>query len=554
MSRTFRRVSYRPLRHPRHHQRLVIEGGRGNGLPEAIRAGNWADITPFAHFQLDYADSGLFGAYGAPSPEERRAYHARSLRLIRRRQSKQASLGQEYRQEASVSAQSTRLFEKYRLGDQDDKSLFHLTQKAILRGINPFDRTSDELARLLDNLDSQDEPEPKPEPERIPTPSSLWFEMTEDRTTDQEAYGFLVKFHEGMDLSPLKARITEVIEAYAEEAAFDLWGEAPEPEEEAEAEMLGEWEAAMQANDDYQPWLDAQPRCALCGELLSECHVGPCPWGSEEPYVVMEDGSLIPARKGTEDSPYILEDWTVVWKNVDAYAAPELATPHLKGKVFGHSDFDEGEEIVTSVISMTEHVVWGENITTHSGTVYRLGQKAEMAKENVEMEEVNVVVTLSAEDEAEMAQIEQRLDDLLSMKKGDLMNLALAANVAVKSRMTKVDLAKAIVWAEDAFKEEARAPVETPAILDLTIDEMAVRWWTPAEMAERFGVSIDPLKGEERVAAPEDATFAFVNEAKRPFTQRTFALAKWISGGWMATCLPVSKQDRKPIVDFPALA
>ena len=44
--------------------------------------------------------------------------------------------------------------------------------------------------------------------------------------------------------------------------------------------------------DEYELWLAAQPTCGLCGNLLTVCHIGPCPWGSEERCVWIDDGQF----------------------------------------------------------------------------------------------------------------------------------------------------------------------------------------------------------------------------------------------------------------------
>ena len=33
--------------------------------------------------------------------------------------------------------------------------------------------------------------------------------------------------------------------------------------------------------EEFDNWYDAQPKCGACGNLLTQCHIGPCPWGLE---------------------------------------------------------------------------------------------------------------------------------------------------------------------------------------------------------------------------------------------------------------------------------
>jgi hypothetical protein len=66
--------------------------------------------------------------------------------------------------------------------------------------------------------------------------------------------------------------------------------------------------------------------------------------------------------------PYVLKEWSVVEKVSDPYQAPELRRHGLKGKVYGHPEFFDGEPIVTSSGIRAE----GRHVWTKSGTEYVL--------------------------------------------------------------------------------------------------------------------------------------------------------------------------------------
>ena len=65
-----------------------------------------------------------------------------------------------------------------------------------------------------------------------------------------------------------------------------------------------------------------------------------------------------------------MENWSVVFGEVDPYTPPELATTHLRGKVYGHDRFTDGEVILTSAITG----VCGDHVITTSGSAYELGE------------------------------------------------------------------------------------------------------------------------------------------------------------------------------------
>ncbi len=67
------------------------------------------------------------------------------------------------------------------------------------------------------------------------------------------------------------------------------------------------------------------------------------------------------------DKHMLLEDWYMGVN--DPYQAPECYPRYIKGKVYGHSDHEDGTRIVTSAIRK----VGGDTVTTESGSEYRLG-------------------------------------------------------------------------------------------------------------------------------------------------------------------------------------
>lgn len=66
-----------------------------------------------------------------------------------------------------------------------------------------------------------------------------------------------------------------------------------------------------------------------------------------------------------------LENWSVVSPQTDPYKAPELCSLVLRGNVYGHPNFEDGKEIITSTIVETTD---DGKIKTYSGNVYELGE------------------------------------------------------------------------------------------------------------------------------------------------------------------------------------
>lgn len=64
-----------------------------------------------------------------------------------------------------------------------------------------------------------------------------------------------------------------------------------------------------------------------------------------------------------------IQNWSLVFSN--PYNAPEIQTPSLHGKVFGHPKFEDGSNVTTSaVVGITED----GKIKTYSGSEYELGE------------------------------------------------------------------------------------------------------------------------------------------------------------------------------------
>lgn len=64
-----------------------------------------------------------------------------------------------------------------------------------------------------------------------------------------------------------------------------------------------------------------------------------------------------------------LQDWAVV-SSATPYTAPECITQSLRGKVYGHTKFTDGESVITSyIIGKRAHLV-----VTKSGSLYKLGR------------------------------------------------------------------------------------------------------------------------------------------------------------------------------------
>ena len=66
-----------------------------------------------------------------------------------------------------------------------------------------------------------------------------------------------------------------------------------------------------------------------------------------------------------------IENWAVITPVVDPYAAPETISPSLRGQVYGHPRFDDGQWVTTSSIVGKN----GKNeVITVSSSAYELGQ------------------------------------------------------------------------------------------------------------------------------------------------------------------------------------
>jgi len=64
-----------------------------------------------------------------------------------------------------------------------------------------------------------------------------------------------------------------------------------------------------------------------------------------------------------------IENWSVVDPEPDPYTAPEMRRSCLRGAVYNHPRFPDGEEIRTSSIMKKDEDI----IITFSGTRYKLG-------------------------------------------------------------------------------------------------------------------------------------------------------------------------------------
>ncbi len=67
-----------------------------------------------------------------------------------------------------------------------------------------------------------------------------------------------------------------------------------------------------------------------------------------------------------------IENWAIVY-NEDAYTAPELRVPRLRGNVFGHPRIEDGKPIITSRVLETDLKGGVNGIAITRNTVYRLG-------------------------------------------------------------------------------------------------------------------------------------------------------------------------------------
>jgi hypothetical protein len=64
-----------------------------------------------------------------------------------------------------------------------------------------------------------------------------------------------------------------------------------------------------------------------------------------------------------------MKNWAIVGAQLNPYQAPELQTKQLRGQVFGHERFEDGECVTTSTIIKRE----GNEIVTKN-TTYWLGE------------------------------------------------------------------------------------------------------------------------------------------------------------------------------------
>ena len=67
-----------------------------------------------------------------------------------------------------------------------------------------------------------------------------------------------------------------------------------------------------------------------------------------------------------------LKNWSVYMNNHEGFKAPELATYHLQGYVYGHSRFNDGDPVTTSRIVEIRDEGDHKEAVTRSGSVYFL--------------------------------------------------------------------------------------------------------------------------------------------------------------------------------------
>ncbi len=65
-----------------------------------------------------------------------------------------------------------------------------------------------------------------------------------------------------------------------------------------------------------------------------------------------------------------LENWSVILNQFGPYEAPEQHSAQLRGNVFNHPRFEDGEVVITSLIVKEKNGM----IVTHSGSHYTLGE------------------------------------------------------------------------------------------------------------------------------------------------------------------------------------
>lgn len=65
-----------------------------------------------------------------------------------------------------------------------------------------------------------------------------------------------------------------------------------------------------------------------------------------------------------------MENWSVCYYPTDPYGSPEQCTAILRGQVYGHPRFSEGQNISTSsIVGKID-----DKVATASGSVYILGE------------------------------------------------------------------------------------------------------------------------------------------------------------------------------------
>lgn len=72
-----------------------------------------------------------------------------------------------------------------------------------------------------------------------------------------------------------------------------------------------------------------------------------------------------------------IEDWSLVYDDLNTYLPPELIKVRLNGKVYGHPRFEDGYAVTTSSIIGEGKAEEGGLISTKSGSTYILGKMLE---------------------------------------------------------------------------------------------------------------------------------------------------------------------------------
>jgi len=71
-----------------------------------------------------------------------------------------------------------------------------------------------------------------------------------------------------------------------------------------------------------------------------------------------------------------LEDWSVIGLSVNPYKPPEQKVIHLMGRVYNHPRYEDGEDVLTSMVMHAE----GREVITLN-TKYLLGKPHESYKD-----------------------------------------------------------------------------------------------------------------------------------------------------------------------------